>query len=325
MALTSLDWIVVAIYGAVGPRDRLRHGAARERQRGELLHRRPLTPLVAGGHLHRGDLVRQRRAPRHRRTGAPAGHLRELAVVVRGGRHPHADLLLRPTVAPRRGAHRRRGDRDPLRRRARPHPARLLRRLPGTDQERRGDGLGHAGDGEVQQRAPGMGPRAHPDRLRRAGAGLYRGVGALGGRGYRPDPVHRRHARRADPRRHRTEPLRRPRRHGRSHPERPTSPSRRPRPGADRSQRLLARDGVVPLPDRHPLAEKRTGRRLRGPAPVRDPGRAPGGEGVALVRLRRNGPPYMAVDRGRSRIAAGLPARGHGRRARRRPPSSPTP
>ena len=35
MALTSLDWIVVAVYGDHRPRHRLRNGAASERERGE--------------------------------------------------------------------------------------------------------------------------------------------------------------------------------------------------------------------------------------------------------------------------------------------------
>ena len=77
------------------PRDRLRTRPARRRQRRGLLRGRPLAALVAGRHLHRGHLVRDRRPPRHRRPRAQAGRVRQLAVVVRGGGHPHAHLLLR--------------------------------------------------------------------------------------------------------------------------------------------------------------------------------------------------------------------------------------
>ena len=92
-----------------------------------------------------------------------------------------------------------------------------------------------------------------------------------------------------------------------------------PRSGAHRRQRLLARDRVLPLPDPDSVAAERTGRRLRGAAPVRHAGRTPGREGVALVRLRGNGAPHLAVDRGRAGVSPRLPARGHGPGAGGRP------
>ena len=70
----------------------------------------------------------------------------------------------------------------------------------------------------------GWDPAPHPDRLRGAGAGLHRGLGVVGRRGHGPAPVHGGHARGDHPRRHRADALRRPRRHGRRHRRHPHKP-----------------------------------------------------------------------------------------------------
>ena len=157
MALTSLDWIVVAVYGTVV----LAIGFGMARRAGGSVENyfvagRSLPWWLAGtsiaatwfasdAPLATAALVRQQGVFGNWLWWYEAAGILMLTFF-------YARLWRR-----RRGAHRRGVDRDSLRRRARAHPARLFGGLPGAHPQRRGDGLGHAGDGEVQRRAAGVG------------------------------------------------------------------------------------------------------------------------------------------------------------------------